>query len=395
MEKTSVMELHFMGILIMTKFTFHIVSLPHTQVTLEYNHCAYTEKVRKFANMMKSLGHDVYVYASEENDSNGELVTCITKKEQKRFFGEYDNKKEFFNITWGIEDEHWQLMNGNAINEIKKRIKPNDYICLIAGLCQEQIAKAFPQNISVEFGIGYEGVFSPFKIFESYGWMHYVYGRRGQNDGLFYDAVIPNYFEVDQFPLVSNNDQKYCLFLGRFIKRKGIELAVEATKRAKMKLIIAGQGVERVEGHKLIGKELTIDEPHVSYVGYADVEKRAKLFGNALCTFVPTFYIEPFGGVSVESLLTGTPVIASDFGAFPENIRNGIDGYRYRTVGEAVEAIKLCRKLDRITISRDAIKRFGTNNVKYMYQAYFEQMNTLSEAGWYSDWSGLKYDRYL
>jgi glycosyltransferase involved in cell wall biosynthesis len=110
---------------------------------------------------------------------------------------------------------------------------------------------------------------------------------------------------------------------------------------------------------------------------------------------VPTFYIEPFGGVSVESLLTGTPVIASDFGAFPENIRNGIDGYRYRTVGEAVEAIKLCRKLDRITISRDAIKRFGTNNVKYMYQAYFEQMNTLSEAGWYSDWSGLKYNRYL
>ena len=61
---------------------FHVVSLPHTQTTSAYVHCAYTEKVRKLCNMMKSLGHTVYLYASEENEAEcDELITCITKEE--------------------------------------------------------------------------------------------------------------------------------------------------------------------------------------------------------------------------------------------------------------------------------------------------------------------------
>lgn len=51
------------------RMVFHFVSLPHTQTTLEYEACAYTSKVRKFCNMMKSLGHTVYLYASVENEA--------------------------------------------------------------------------------------------------------------------------------------------------------------------------------------------------------------------------------------------------------------------------------------------------------------------------------------
>lgn len=61
--------------------TFHVVSLPHTQTTMEYEACAYTSKTRKFCNMMKSLGHKVYLYASEENEANvDELITITTSK---------------------------------------------------------------------------------------------------------------------------------------------------------------------------------------------------------------------------------------------------------------------------------------------------------------------------
>jgi hypothetical protein len=72
-----------------TPKTFHVVSLPHTQTTLDYEACAYTSKVRKFCNMMKSLGHTVYLYASEDNEADvDELITIAPKADQKKWFGE-------------------------------------------------------------------------------------------------------------------------------------------------------------------------------------------------------------------------------------------------------------------------------------------------------------------
>ena len=63
---------------------FHVISLPHTQTTKDYVNCAYTEKVRRFCIMMKSLGHTVYLYASEDNEAPvDELITCITKEQQQ------------------------------------------------------------------------------------------------------------------------------------------------------------------------------------------------------------------------------------------------------------------------------------------------------------------------
>ena len=67
---------------------FHVVALPHTQVTKAFAGCAYTEKVRRFCNMMKSLGHTVYLYAGEENEANvDELITCITETQRRIVVG--------------------------------------------------------------------------------------------------------------------------------------------------------------------------------------------------------------------------------------------------------------------------------------------------------------------
>ena len=39
---------------------FHVIALPHTQVTKDFFTCAYTEKTYEFCNMMTSLGHEVF-----------------------------------------------------------------------------------------------------------------------------------------------------------------------------------------------------------------------------------------------------------------------------------------------------------------------------------------------
>jgi len=119
----------------------------------------------------------------------------------------------------------------------------------------------------------------------------------------------------------------------------------------------------------------------------------------AKAVFVCSYYLEPFGGTSIEPLFCGTPVITTDWGAFPENIPHGLAGYRARTLGEAMWAAKNVNKLDPKKIRKYAMDNFSLDRIKYLYQAYFEQLYTLwdeTNNGWYNSWhTGVsKYKRY-
>lgn len=355
------------------KHTFHIVNLPHTQVTAEYTHCAYTQKVRKFAKMMHDRGHEVIVYGSEDIDVEvTEHVTVITKKEQQRYFGDNDHTKKFFNITWGPNDKHWLHMNNNAIGEIKKRIQPGDFICLIAGICQKQIADAFPENFSVEYGIGYTGTFSQFRVFESYAHLHYVHGDQRDDNGNFYDTVIPNYYDISEFPLRTKKPREpYFLFVGRLINRKGFHIAQEVCEKLGKKLILAGQG--DFEGYG-------------EHVGVIGVEERGRLMSNAEAVFVPTTYLEPFGGVHAEALLCGTPVITTNFGVFTETVQNDFNGQRCDVYRDFVNAVKWAENVSqeqREAIQVAAQARFGLDEVAKQYEDYFNRVADLKKLGWY------------
>jgi glycosyltransferase involved in cell wall biosynthesis len=357
----------------MQKFTFHVVSLPHTQTTAEYTHCAYTQKVRKFCDMMTKLGHDVYLYASEENKANvKELVTVITKEQQRELFGENDHTKNFFTITWDTYDPGWVEMNTNAIRAMADRIQPRDFICVIGGLCQKVIADAFPSNPTVEYGIGYTGTFSSYRVFESYAHMHYVHGYQNDDNGNFYDTVIPNYYDIAEFPFSETTDD-YFLFVGRLIDRKGWRIAQEVCEKLGKRLILAGQG------------EFSGYGEHVGVVG---VEERGRLMSQAKAVFVPTTYLEPFGGVHAEALLCGTPVITTNFGVFTETVVNGVNGYRcdvFRDFVSAVTATETFSPSKRKRIRADAQARFSMDHIQRTYQAYFERVYDLWDKGWYAD----------
>ena len=49
----------------MTKFRLHVIGMPHTRTTKEYNACAFTQKALKFCKMMTDRGHTVYHYGVE------------------------------------------------------------------------------------------------------------------------------------------------------------------------------------------------------------------------------------------------------------------------------------------------------------------------------------------
>lgn len=356
------------------KFTLHVVGLAHTQTTRAYSNCAYTEKVRKFCDMMTSLDHTVYLYASEDNDAAcDELITCITKQEQQDMVGVF-GPEDVLKAPFDASMPHWTTMNKRATEAISERSNDRDFICLIAGLCQKSIADASPGRMAVEFGVGYPGTFSNYKAYESYAWMHIMYGNATKTPGGVlgsnYDRVIPNYFEPDLFPKAENLDD-YLLFIGRLNEDKGVGIAIETAEAVGSRLIVAGQG-----GFNL--------PDWVEYRGLVGPTERGELMSKAKATFVPTLYVEPFGGVHVESMLCGTPVITTDWGVFTETVEQGKVGFRCRTFQEFVDAANSVHLLDRDYIRERAQRLWSADQVRWQYQKWFEELHTLYAKGWYT-----------
>jgi glycosyltransferase involved in cell wall biosynthesis len=347
---------------------FHVIGLPHTSITKDFTACAFTEKVRKFAIMMKSLGHTVYTYGGPEGDSPAdEHIPCITEEERLAAVGDNHYTQASFDYSL----PHWVKFNNNIIAALRERLEHRDFICIIGGYAHKAIADAFPEEITVEFGIGYEGAFSNYKIFESYAWMHSYYSWRAPSpnaaDGQFFDAVIPGYIDIPEFPFIEEPDDYY-MFTGRLITRKGYEIAIEVCKRLNKRLIIAGQGGPLSYGE---------------YVGVVGPKQRAELMGHAIASFAPTIYIEPFGTVAPESMACGTPAITTDWGAFTETVVNGVSGYRCRTLKEFMEAAEAAKYLDRQAVRQHAIDNFSLEVIARKYDHHFRRLEQLWDDGWY------------
>ncbi len=360
------------------KHRYHILGLPHTVTSKEYNACAYTQKVYKFGKMMTARGHEVIHYGHEESDLPcTEHVTVITNDDLKIAYGNYDWRKNFFKFD--TNDHAYKTFYANAIREVGKRKQKNDFILPFWGAGTRPVCDAHPDMICVEPGIGYAGGhWARFKIFESYAIYHAYYGLEsvGTCKQDWYDTVIPNYFDPEDF---TYNDKKddYFLFLGRVYEGKGVNIAVQATEAIGAKLIIAGQNSLKQMGY-------TETPSHVTELGYADVETRRNLMANAKGAFVASLYTEPFGGVQVECLFSGTPTITTNWGSFTENNIHGVTGYRCTTFEQFTWAAKNIGNIKPQACRDFALNNFSLDVVAQKYEEYFQSvLNVYNGNGWY------------
>jgi glycosyltransferase involved in cell wall biosynthesis len=323
--------------------------------------------------MFTDAGHMVYVYAGATTDTAGEHVPVVTASERKGWFGAWDPDR-MPDVGWAATDPWWRVFCGRTVVELQKRFEPGDLLLLSTSWAQKPVVDAFPELMAVEYGVGYEGIMLDRCAFESYSWMHHVYGLKGIKDGRNYDAVIPNYFDRAEFPSV-NIGGDYLLFLGRVTPRKGVEEALEIAKAFGMRLVVAGprQAQNPADEVALKGCE---------YVGPVGIRERAELLAGAHATVCMTRFLEPFGGVAVEALMTGCPVISTDWGAFPETIQPGT-GFRCRTLQEAVDAVEGCYSLDRAAIREYAFSKYSLEAVGSLYDAWFGRLRGLYGKGWY------------
>jgi glycosyltransferase involved in cell wall biosynthesis len=247
--------------------------------------------------------------------------------------------------------------------------------------------------LSCESGIGYRGSYwgqNHFRAFESSFLQNFTYGSEHPGEdinGNYYDRVIGNYFDPDDFEY-SDVKKDYYLYIGRMIKRKGIITAALACNHIGKKLIIAGQGAS-VQGDGCLrdndNTEFELAPGTWEYVGFVGVEKRKKLMSEAIATFVPTEYQEPFAGTHIESMLHGTPPITTNFGVFPGTIPDVIDGkigFRCNTLNDFAEAAIKAKDVDHKKIRKYG-ERFLMDNVKLEFQRWFEDLHQLYRSAYY------------
>lgn len=337
---------------------FHLPALPGRPTTLANSHCAYSGYVRKMCRMMLDLGHEVFLYGMEANDAPAtEHVVCYPDS-----------------LPVDFSADEWCPYNVLAGRAIRERAEPGDILGIIGGTAQQEVARGCPELRAVEYRVGYGGVFADFKVFESYAWMHMVYGsapdevnsHRGSN----FDAVIPPPFEVELFP-EGDGSGDYLLYVGRMTELKGIAEACEVARKLDCELILAGAG--------------DVEPTYGAAIGPVGPEERAELMGGARALITPTLYVEPFGGVTIEAMMCGTPVLTTDWGAFTETVQPGVNGYRCRMLSEFCAAFEAAAELDRDAIREHAIATYSLEAIAARYQRYFDQLATLDEDGWYAE----------
>jgi len=357
---------------------FHLVGLPHTQSTAEYSNCAFNSLLRGFATMMTSLGHEVLVYSGEDNDAPcAEHVTCITKTAQKRVFrvtGPEDILKQPLDtILYEPHRKWWRSWSDAVWYRMRRRIQPQDFVCLIGGgvLFEDLITHVLESGaMPVEYAVGYAGISS--RTFHAYGassWRHVVFGLQRPEGwkGSFYDRTIPHYFDPDQFEFRTDKHD-YFLYLGKIKEDKGVNVAARACMALGERLIVAGQGPTPVE----------YGDVRNHYVG---PQERRELLAGARAVFVPSLYVEPFGMIAVEALLSGTPVICTPWGGPSDIVEDGVTGFQCHTLQDFVDATAKIGNLNP-SDCHDAGMRYTYNVVRHEYQRWFNDLAGLYGQGW-------------
>lgn len=383
--------------------TFDIFSVSRTPTHPDFSCDAFAQKTGKLSWMLKSVGHKTRHYGNEMSDVVCDEHITVTSKEQ--LLEAYPDHVESKGHVDFLSNENRdavrhldEMYTLNTAYEVRKRCEPGDNFCYVVPTLQHELANKLmdlPVN-HVETGVGYMGSYLPYRVFESPGIQAWHYGYWVSNfdrynklseeekksyrfsanthqptyDPPKLDCVIPNSFYVSDFDFRIKKDN-YLLYLGRIIPMKGIVKAVKIAKKLGLKLVVAGPGD--------FEKELKMKVPkHVEIVGPVGPEKRRGLLSNAMALLCITDYWEPFGGVHIEAMLSGTPPIASDNGGFVHTIRSGWNGYRLN-MNQIEQGVWACKNLDKIDpyVLRDFGLRFSNEQIALRYYEYFDSLTKL------------------
>jgi glycosyltransferase involved in cell wall biosynthesis len=154
--------------------------------------------------------------------------------------------------------------------------------------------------------------------------------QRKSYPGIKFFKTIYNGSVLKDFPF-SKKGGDDMFFSGRLKKTKGVREAVNiALKTGKKLKIVGALSMDPIDRSYFMEDIMTIIKNKkniLSYDGFIKKSEISKFYGKSKLTLFPIQWEEPFGLVMIESMATGTPVVAFARGSVPEVIKDGKTGF--------------------------------------------------------------------
>lgn len=304
-------------------------------------------------------GHEVTLFASGDSTTQAELESVHYKALR------LDKSVKDYNI--------YDMLNMNRVYE---RANEFDIIHSHVGC----VSMPYSTLVKTPTIHTLHGVFTPdnekmFSHVRSQPFISISNSQRDQKLGLNYVATVYNGIDPDTYKFHTQPDHPpYLAFLGRISPEKGAHLAIEIAKKSGWHLKMAGK-IDPVDV-EYFEQEIKphIDGFQIEFLGEANHQQKSILMGGAVATLFPITWKEPFGLVMIESMVSGTPVIAIGLGSAPEVIVHGRTGYLCNNVEECIDAIAWASMLDRRNCRDHVLMNFTAKRMVDGYEAVYQKV---------------------
>ncbi|OGM58849.1 hypothetical protein A3A75_06315 [Candidatus Woesebacteria bacterium RIFCSPLOWO2_01_FULL_39_10] len=181
-----------------------------------------------------------------------------------------------------------------------------------------------------------------------------------------YNGVDFNKYEI------SEGKGEYLLFSGRITKEKGIEDAIELSKRTGFPLKIAGIITDAEYYRKTV--EPNLSPGKIEYLGNLAYTEYVPVLKKAAATLFLISWDEPFGLSIVDSLASGVPAIGYPRGAFPELVFDNRMGIIVNNLDEAADAVKNLTSFNPVEVRNLAFDKFSADKMAKGYLEVYKKL---------------------
>jgi glycosyltransferase involved in cell wall biosynthesis len=331
-----------------------------------------TERVvAALGNELLARGHEVTLFAPGDSQFGGELVASPEQSLWSR--GYHDDVSSFINTTlakvWARADS-FDIVHSHVetLGFLFARHSPVPVITTLHGR------------------LDVSGIPELLEEFHDIPLVAISESQRRWSPEANWVATVHHGLPLDQMPF-SPVAGDYLAFVGRITPEKGIAECIQVARDVGMKLRIAAKVYDAHEKEHFAEVVKPALGEDVEFLGELGQPDRDALYAGAAATMMLGAWPEPFGLVAIESMATGTPVIARRAGALTETIEHGVSGFLVDDATEAALAIRFARELDRKLVRSSAISRFSPGRMADEYERAYERVlgatsdGTTSEPG--------------